>query len=842
MAYRWLFILAWRDGRRAVKPLFLSVACVILAVASVVIAYSFRDKVQTSVQTQSKTLLGADLAIDGRQPFSPEAEAFIRSIGGDQSSQISFTSMVYFPATRTSRLVQVRAIRGRFPYYGTLETSPSSAAEEFLTGADALVDSNLMLQAGVRAGDHVRIGDQEFRIDGQLRKIPGEVIAFSLITPRVYIPLDYFKPGELLQRGSIVRYRVYVKLGTGTDIDRVVERITPELSRLHLELDTVKRRTAGISEALDNLSRYLRLAVFIAVLLAGVGVASGIHVYAKNKTASVAVLRCLGAPPAQTVIVFLIQVFAMTIGGSLVGAAVGAFLQSLLPEALKDFLPISADYGVSPTGIAAGLAIGLGTALLFSLIPLAPLRKISPLLALRSSYEDGRRSRDWIVLLVGLAIVASIAAFAIATTDSPFFGLWFTGGVLFAFVFLAGVSRALIALIRRQLPAILPFSWRQGAASLHRPNNQTTAVMTAIGLGTFLLVTLYTVQGMLLNQVRERSGQGEPNMVLFDIQKTQTENVEELLKSFSARLIEEVPIVTMRLAAIKGKPVEEIRSDPQSRIPRWVLRREYRSSYRDRLSGTEHLIRGRWYSSFSANAGPIPVSMERGIAESLRVEIGDRLDFDIQGVTVQTYVASLRQVDWQRIRPNFFVVFPTGVLENAPQFFAITIRTRSAEVSAAIQNAVAERFPNVSVIDLSYILETLDAVLGKISAAIRWVALFTIVTGMAVLGSAIWSSRSQRIREAILLRTLGAGRSQILGTVAAEYLFLGMIAAIVGASLAVFASWALSIYFFKTVATFPPAPIIVIVALSTFLTVAAGMLGCWGIFRRSALETLRAET
>jgi putative ABC transport system permease protein len=326
------------------------------------------------------------------------------------------------------------------------------------------------------------------------------------------------------------------------------------------------------------------------------------------------------------------------------------------------------------------------------------------------------------------------------------------------------------------------------------------------------------------------------------VQKTQTGNIEGLLKSYSARVIEEVPIVTMRLAAIKGRPVEEIRADPQSRIPRWVLRREYRSSYRDRLSGTEHLIRGKWYSSFRANAGPIPISLERGIAESLRVGLGDGLDFDIQGVTVQTYVASLRQVDWQRIRPNFFVVFPTGVLENAPQFFAITIRTRSAEVSAAIQNAVAERFPNVSVIDLSYILETLDAVLGKISAAIRWVALFTIVTGMAVLGSAIWSSRSQRIREAILLRTLGAGRSQILGTVAAEYLFLGMIAAIVGASLAVFASWALSIYFFKTVATFPPAPIIVIVALSTFLTVAAGMLGCWGIFRRSALETLRAET
>jgi putative ABC transport system permease protein len=414
--------------------------------------------------------------------------------------------------------------------------------------------------------------------------------------------------------------------------------------------------------------------------------------------------------------------------------------------------------------------------------------------------------------------------------------------VLFVFVFLGGVSRGIIALIRRQLPAAMPFSWRQGAASLHRPNNQTTAVMTAIGMGTFLLVTLYTIQGILLNQVRQRSGPGEPNLVLFDVHKGQTGSVEELLKPFSARVIEEVPIVTMRLAAIKGKPVEAIRTDPRSQIPGWVLRREYRSTYRDRLSGTEQLIRGKWFPRSTANQGAIPVSLEQGIADSLHVGLGDTLEFDIQGVSVQTYVASIRKVDWQRLQPNFFIVFPTGVLEDAPQFFAVTIRTRSADVSAAIQNAVAERLSNVSVIDLSYILETLDAVLNKISAAIRWVALFTIVTGIAVLGSAIWTSRSQRLREAILLRTLGARRAQILGTVAAEYLLLGMTAAIVGAVLAIFASWGLSIYFFKTVASFPPAPILLIIALSTALTVAGGLLGCWGIFRGSALETLRAET
>ena len=297
----------------------------------------------------------------------------------------------------------------------------------------------------------------------------------------------------------------------------------------------------------------------------------------------------------------------------------------------------------------------------------------------------------------------------------------------------------------------------------------------------------------------------------------------------------------MRLAAIKGNRVDEIRVDPASRIPRWALRREYRSTYRDRLTSTERIIAGTWQPRVDSGSQSIPVSLEKGLAQSLHVTVGDSLEFEIQGVSVQTHVASLREVDWQRVQPNFFVVFPEGVLETAPQFYAVTVRSNSSQVSANLQRAIAEHFPNVSVIDLSFILETLDSVLGKISAAIRFIALFTILTGLAVLGSAVLSSRSQRLKESILLRTLGAPRSQIVATVIAEYTSLGAVAAVTGALLAIFASWGLSIYFFKTVASFSPVPILLILFLVTVVTVAAGGLGCWGIFRRSALETLRAE-
>jgi len=838
---KWVWRMALRDGRRGSRPLLLSMSCVILAVASVVVAFSFRENVQSSVQTQSKSLLGADLALDSRERFSPEDEALFRSLGGDQSRQIGFSSMAYFARSGDSRLMQVRAISGSFPYYGALESEPPVSLASFHRGANALVDENVMLQFNLQVGDRVKIGDFEFGIAGKLRKIPGESLAFSLISPRIYIPMEYLDRTQLVQKGSLVRYRVFFRLSRDTDVDLLVRNLNPELQRLHLEADTVSKRAASIAVSMENLSRYLKLAVFIAVLLAGVGVASVVHVYVKGKSQSVALLRCIGAGARETLAVYLIQVLLLTLVSSFIGTALGIAAQFALPYALKDFLPVTTVVTLTPAGIGAGLAIGLGTALLFALIPLLPLRNISPLLALRASFESERPARDKMVWVVCALIVAGIAAFAVATTGSRIFGLWFTAGVLAVFGILILLARGGAALMRKVAPGVLNFAWRQGLANLHRPNNQTTAVILAIGLGTFLLVTLYSVHNMLVNQVMQRSGQGEPNLVLFDVQKDQRQGMADLLKSLAIRLHNEVPVVTMRLSAVKGRKVEELRADSEARIPPWALRREYRSTYRSELTSTEEIIKGTWHGRAAENAQPIPVSVEKGIAETLKVGLGDELRFEVQGVPLSTRISSLREVDWQRVQPNFFVVFPEGVLENAPQFYAIVARARSNQEAAQLQRAVVVRFPNVSVIDLSLILSTLNSILAKVSGAMRFVALFTIITGLAVLASAVLGSRSQRLKESILLRTLGAPRSQIVRTIIAEYLFLGGIAGAAGAILGLAATWGLGFYFFGSPVTISFVPVIAILFSVIGATVLAGAIGCWGIFQRSPLEALRAE-
>jgi putative ABC transport system permease protein len=526
---------------------------------------------------------------------------------------------------------------------------------------------------------------------------------------------------------------------------------------------------------------------------------------------------------------------------SALGAALGVAAQSTLARALRDFLPVAAVVSVAPRGIAAGLVVGLGTALMFALIPLLPLRKVAPLAALRGVFDSDRPAQDRLVWVTGALIVAGVFIFAVATMGNKIHGLWFTVGVVAVFGLLVLLSRLGIALLRKLAPRTLSFPWRQGLANLHRPDNQTTAVTLAIGLGTFLLVTLYGVQDMLVNQVMQRTGRDEPNLVLFDIQKDQRRGIADLIKTHEISPRGEVPVVTMRLTSVKGRRVEELRADADKSIPAWALRREYRSTYRADLTGTERIIQGAWQGKISEETRPIPISLEKGIAETLKVGLGDELQFEIQGVPLPTRVASIREVDWQRVQPNFFVVFPEGVLESAPQFYAAVARTDSNQSAADLQRAIVERFANVSVIDLSLILNALNGILSRVSAAMRFVGLFTIVTGLAVLASAVLGTRSQRVSESILLRTLGAPRKQILNAIVAEYLFLGGIAGVAGAILGTGASWGLAYYFFGTWAAISFTPIVLILLAVIGATVLAGAIGCMGIFRKSPLVAMRDE-
>jgi putative ABC transport system permease protein len=360
----------------------------------------------------------------------------------------------------------------------------------------------------------------------------------------------------------------------------------------------------------------------------------------------------------------------------------------------------------------------------------------------------------------------------------------------------------------------------------------------ALGLGTFLIGTLYVVQHVLLTQVSVAGGEGKPNIVLFDVQVDQTESVRQVIEEQGLAVIHDAAVVTMKLASINGESVLDIMTRKDTR--NFVYTREYRSTYRDRLFDSETLVAGEWAGQTDSN-GPVPVSFAADLAERLDVDVGDSLTFNVQGVPIDCRIASLRDVDFQRIQPNFWVVFPTGVLEDAPQFTVFTTRVSSPEQSAALQRKVVKNHPNVSVIDLGLVLRTVDNVLDKVSFVIRFMALFSVLTGLVVLTAAVISSRYQRIRESVLLRTMGASRKQVRRILILEYLFLGSLAALSGLILSLAGGWLLSVFVFDASFSIPAAAIASVFALIVVLTVSVGMLNSRGISNRPPLEVLRAE-
>ena len=834
--------MAWRDSRTSRRKLLFFSCSIVLGIAALTAIGSLGINLEQAIEEQAKSLLGADLALGSRQAFGTNETQLFREIGGEPSRETTFSSMIYFVDGAGTRLVQVRALEGGFPFYGRLETEPEAAAETFRRGEGALVEDSLLTQFNAQVGDRVRIGALTTRVVGRLRKVPGETVAFATIAPRVYIAMADVAQTGLLREGSLARYRCFFRLPNGVEPEKVVARFKTRLDDLRISHSTVEERKRDLGRSMENLYHFLNLVGFVALLLGGVGVASAIHVHVQQKLGTVAVLRCLGGSVGQAFAIYLAQAVALGAFGTVVGCALGLGIQAALPRVLGDFIPFS--LALHPAWWAVGRAMGIGFAicLLFALRPLLTVRRVSPLAAIRSAFEPPARRRDPLSWLIGAVLAAGIAGFALSQSRDWRIGLGFTAGLGVVFALLAAMAKALMVATRRFTPATLPFPVRQGLANLHRPNNRTLLLLLSLGLGTFLMASLFLVQHSLIAQLVSSGNAGQANALLFDIQPDQREAVATLVRSLNLPILDEAPIITMRLSSLKGRTVASLLADKKDHIPNWTLRREYRCTYRDRLRDSEKLIAGHWPIAVTNAEGVIPVSLEEGIAKELKVGLGDAIDFDVQGIPLKTRVAGLRQVDWRRVQPNFFVVFPPGVLESAPAMHVLVTRVASSEDSARLQRTVVGRFPTVSVIDLTLVLQTLDSILGKISFVVRFMAMFTVLTGLLVLVGALLTGRFQRIQESVLLRTLGASRGQIRQVLFVEYAALGILSALTGLLLAAAAAWGMSAWVFHTSFAPPLWPLLAALAGVPVLTLIVGLLMSRGVTNRPPLEVLRTET
>ena len=845
---RALLSLAWRESRTARRRLLLYMSSISLGVAALVAIDSFASNVTESVREQSRALLGGDVAFGARQgDFTPKADSILDSLrqtGIRFARQTTFASMGLVERSGGTRLVQVRAITPEYPFYGTITTSPAGRWAQLQNGRNALVDQSLLITLEARVGDTLTLGYAKFAIIGALVNVPGDPGISATIGPRVFIPASRLAETKLLTFGSRADYEAFAKLPEGTDPGTWLTPLRQRLERNRVRARTVVENEVNLTESIDQLSDFLGVVGLVALLLGGIGVASGVHAFVARKIDTVAVLRCLGATSRQVLIIYVLQAAVMGLVGAAVGAALGVAIQYALPLTVRDFLPVDVTVSLAPKAILVGLALGVWVAMVFALRPLLALRNVSPLQALRRDLDSAPLTaglRDWPRALVNLALAASVVALAAWRSPTLKTALWMSAGIAAVLVVLLLSAIVLSAIARRALRAGWPYVVRQGVANLYRPANQTRAVVLSLGFGAFLITTLYLVQANLLRQFDLTTSSARGNLLFFDVQDDQDAGVESIVRNAGYAVVQSTPIVTMRIKTVAGRTIAEILTDTTRRGGAWALRREYRSTYRDTIQSSERVVAGRWFGETPARDSQptAEVSLEQDVAKELRVKIGDVVVWDVQGVEVPARVTSLRDVEWARFEPNFFAVFAPGALEKAPKQFVLLTNVPDGVSAVRVQRSVVQRYPNVSAIDLSVIRKTISEIVDRVSMAIRFLAVFSLAMGIPVLFSAVAATRRERVREGVLLKTLGATQGQIRRILFAEYALLGVLGSLTGMVLSFGGAWGLLKYVFHR--PFSPAtvPAVLIAAAMVLVTVSIGVLSGRDVFRTTPMAALR---
>ena len=811
---------------------------IILGITAVVAIQSFSENLQNNIALQSKALMGADYLIDSRQLPNERVMGIIDSLGGADGMEVNFASMAAFPKPDASKLVRVQGIEGNYPIYGGFETDPPEAASTYQEKGAALVDATAMLQYGLVPGDTIKVGKLSFPILGALKATPGGTSTSSTLAPPVIIPYRFIEETGLLQTGSRQEYRYYFKAEENMDLEALYDKIDPILDAEEADLDTHTDISQRLGRGFGNFGKFLNLVAFVALLLGCVGIASSVHIYIKEKLRSVAVLKCIGATRRQTFLIYLIQIAGMGLVGGIIGTLGGLLLQELFPFFIQDFLPFEVQISIALQPVLLGLILGISLSVLFALLPLLNTWFVSSLQVLRVKDENPTGIKRAGIVVLG-SIMLFIFGFSLWLLGEWTYALAFVVGIMITFLILGGIA----ALFMRGLKKFFPSSWgfiaRQSLLNLFRPQNQTMVLVLAIGVGTFLISTLYFTKDLLLASADFENNSNNPNIILLDVQTEEREAIVQQLEPNGFPVIDNIPIVTMRINSINEVPVNDMRLDSTTTMNKWVLYHEFRVTFRDSLIESEKVVEGEFVGEYTGE-GPIPISLAANVARDALLGVGDKIVFNVQGVLMETEIVSLREVNWGRMQLNFSVLFPKGVLEDAPQFHVITTNAPDEVTSANLQRDLVKAFPTVSILDIRQILVLVEDIINKISWVINFMAFFSILTGIIVLIGAVRTSKYQRIRESVLLRTIGARGNQILKITALEYLYLGLLGSGIGVLLSLISSELLAVFAFETSFTPSLEPFMLLPGI-TLLVLLIGLSNSRSVLNSPPLEVLRKE-
>jgi putative ABC transport system permease protein len=834
-----------RESRGARGRLVFFAACLAVGVAAVVAVASLSAGLDRGIRTEARQLLAADLRIGGHAPIPKAVDDLIAAIPGVERTDIREMASVV-AAVRggggpgRSQLVELKAVGGRYPFYGNLELQPSRTLDELLDPEGAVVGPELLTRLDLKPGDELRIGTATFRIRGTVLAEPDRMNVSFTLGPRVIVSMKGLERTGLEAFGSRIERRVLLKLPesrTPAALDALAARLraaVPATGRV--EVETFRDARPELREGIRRAASFLGLVALLSLLVGGIGVAQTVRAWIAGRLDAIAILKCLGMRPREVVALYLGQTFLLGLAGSACGALLGIAIGLAAPLALRGTLPSFAVSAWQPMAAARGVALGISVAVVFSLPPLVALRRVPPSRVLRRDAEALSGGR-WVGALVAAAVLLGVFLTAWVQSGRAILGAGFAAGIVVAAAALALAAAGLSRAVGR-VPRSFSRVWvRHGLSAVARPGAGTIGAVVALGLGVLVVLGLWLVQRGLSERLRADLPSASPTAFLIDIQSDQWPGVEKILAEQGAERIESVPVVTARLSAIDGRPVEQLApKDSGDRRHRWVLTREQRLTYLEKLPPGNVVVEGKLWSD---PAHP-EVSIEKEFAGNLGVGVGSTLTFDIQGVLVKLWVTSLRTVEWKTFGINFFLVVEPGVLDRAPQTRVATARLPAGR-EQAIQDRLAAAFPNVMLLRIREILEKIVAILDRIGLAIRLLGGFTVAAGIAILAGAISAGSARRGREVALLKTLGMTRRGVVLVFSVEYALIGFVAGAIGAAGGGVLAWAVLTRGMDTPFNLHLAPFAAALLSTVALSVLAGIAASAGALSRRPIDVLRAE-
>ncbi|WP_374332896.1 ABC transporter permease, partial [Aestuariivirga sp.] len=805
----WLRFAA-RDLRSGLQGFWIFLTCLALGTGTIAIIGALSAAVERGIDEQGQPLLGGDLefSLIHQQATDPQL-AFIASKG--TLSKVATVRGMALTRDNTA-LVEVKAVDGNYPLYGTLALDGGMPLSEAIATKDGLggaaVDPLLLGRLGLKLGDTVKLGNAEVQIRAVIKTEPDRLSDTLVIGPRFMISPATLEATQIVQPGSLVTYRYRVKLADASEsaAKEVEKQANESFKDAGWRIRTRNNAAAGADGFVERLGYFMTLVGLASLIVGGAGIANAVQAFVARKMGAIATLKCLGASARDVMGIYLTEILLVAMIAIALGLAAGAIAPPLLTALLGDIIPVPLSEHFNAWPLVFAGALGLLTTLAFALWPLAHARQVAAAALFRARSVP---VRGWpglgaaLATFLALALMAALTFYAFENVKVT---AYFLGGLVASFVVLLALAQLIIRGTER-LPRSRSAIWRYALGNISRPGSAAASVILALGLGLTLFVTLALTDRSVTRELLSSIPQRAPAFFFIDVPNGELQAFKDgLMKEPGVTHVNNTPMLRGRVVAVKGVPTEKVKASPESN---WALKGDRGITYAETLPEGSQLMSGEWWP---ANySGPPLVSLVDEIADGIGVKIGDEITVNVLGRDITAKVASLRHVNWKSLGINFVMVFSPNTLKGAPHNHIVTVEMKGGD-EAQLLNAMARAYPSVTAVRVKDAIEMVSSLLEKMLVAIRGANILTLLTGMLVLAGALAAGLSERLYEAVVLKTYGATKRQLVGAFVIEYAGLGLAAALFGIAVGSAASWFLSHFILEIPWSFS-APTAVLTAL-----------------------------